>query len=362
MSSSSLSRAATPWANLASISALPSRSARSSSSVSNSEASWANSSSSSGSSRSLTAVTVTVQFGVLALLLAAGERGGEGLGLVGGHPDECLVEAVEHVAGADLVGDAGHRVDLVAVDLGREVHRDEVTGGDDAVDALEGAEAGAQVVEALLDGALLDGRLVDGDLDGGEVGQVDLGALVDLGDEDEVLAVRGRHREVGDLGLAERADRVLLERLPVEGRQRIVDGLLEDGGAADALLDDPCGDLALAEAGHLDVLTDVLDGRIEARLELLERDLDGQLDPGRAEGLERTLHCGYSIWRGRSSSHRGTRRDVVVRRLRARSERLPGRAGRTRGTAHRLPMLSAAAQKAKCAPGLSLRRTYARRP
>lgn len=104
-------------------------------------------------------------------------------------------------------------------------------------------------------------------LDVAEVGQVDLGALVDLGGEDEVLAVGRGHLQVGDLGLAERADLVLLEGLAVERREGVVDGLLEDGRAADALLDDAGRHLALAEAGHLDVLTDVLDGRVEARLE-----------------------------------------------------------------------------------------------
>ena len=47
------------------------------------------------------------------------------------------------------------------------------------------------------------------------------------------------------------------------------------------------GTLPLRKPGHLDLLADGLVCRVEARLELLERDLDGQLDPGRVEGLER---------------------------------------------------------------------------
>ena len=233
--------------------------------------------------------------GLLALAVTTGERGGEGLGLVGRHADEGLVETVEHVLAADLVGDAGDLVDVLALDLGGQVDRHEVAVLHGALDTLEGAEAGAQVVETLLHGLVLDRGLVDRELDVGEVGQVDLGTRVDLGGEAQVVTVGGGHRQVGDLGLAERAHRVLLDGLTVEGRQCVVDGLLEHGGTADTLLDDAGGHLALAEAGDLDVLTDVLDGCVEARLELLERDLDGHLDPGRAEGLERTLHCGYSI-------------------------------------------------------------------
>ena len=51
-------------------------------------------------------------------------------------------------------------------------------------------------------------------------------------------------------------------------------------------------------------------------LRLLEQDLDGHLDPGRAEGLERTLHCGYSIgWcrRGRRRERTGQRTMLSAR-------------------------------------------------
>ena len=113
--------------------------------------------------------------GLLALAVATGERGGEGLRLVGRHADEGLVETLEHVLAADLVGDAGDLVDLLAVDLGRQVDGDEVAVLDRPVDALERAEAGAQGVEALLHVLVGDRGLVDGQLDVGEVGQLDLG-------------------------------------------------------------------------------------------------------------------------------------------------------------------------------------------
>ena len=147
---------------------------------------------------------------------------------LGGHADEGLVEAVEHVAGADLVGDAGDRVDLVVADAGPEVDRDEVAVLDGALDALEGAEALLQRDEPRLD--VLVGRLglVDLDGDAAEVlGQLDLGAHVDLDGELEVLAVLGGHLGHVDLGLADRADLVLLDGLAVELREGLVDGLLE---------------------------------------------------------------------------------------------------------------------------------------
>ena len=72
----------------------------------------------------------------------------------------------------------------------------------------------------------------------------------------------------------------------------------EHGAAADPLVDDPARDLALAEAGHLHLGADRLVRRVEARLQLLERHLDGQLDPGRVDGLDGTLHFGHSTTMG----------------------------------------------------------------
>ena len=62
------------------------------------------------------------------------------------------------------------------------------------------------------------------------------------------------------------------------------------GAAADLAVDHGRGDLAAPEAGHVDLLGDRLVRRVEARLELLEGHLDGQLGPGRAQGLDGALH------------------------------------------------------------------------
>jgi hypothetical protein len=129
-----------------------------------------------------------------------------------------------------------------------------------------------------------------GDLGGqaGVVGDGDLGLDVDLGGEGEALVVG--HLEALDLGLGQRREVVGLERLGVHGGEGLVDGLLEDGAAPDLTVDDRRRDLAAAEAGHVDLLGDLLVGSVQVGLEILERHLDGELDPRGAQGLDGALH------------------------------------------------------------------------
>jgi len=234
--------------------------------------------------------------GVLALVLATGERSGEGLGLAGGHADERVVHALEHVAGADLVGNALDGVDVGVTDPGGQVDRDVVTGLDRAVDPDEGAEALLEVGQALLDVLVTDGDVVDLHGDALELGQLDLRAHVGLDGELEVLAVGQRHRGHLDVRATDRLEVLGLGGLGEEPRKRLVDGLLDDRATADALVDDPRGHLALAKAGDLDRGRDRLVGLVELGLQLVERHLDEQLDPGRAEGLDGTLHFTHSTW------------------------------------------------------------------
>ena len=130
------------------------------------------------------------------------------------------------------------------------------------------------------------------DLEAGVVGQLDLGTDVDLGGELEGLVVL----ELGDvdLRLGQRLEVVGLQRLDVQLGQRLVDRLVEHGAAADLTVDDHRRDLAAAEAGHVDLLGDLLVRRVEARLELLEGHLDGELGPGRAQSLDGALHRWFS--------------------------------------------------------------------
>src|SRR4029079_16694875 len=94
-----------------------------------------------------------------------------------------------------------------------------------------------------------------------------------------------------DLGLAEHADLVLANRGAVRVGEVGVDGLVEDDAPAEALVDERGRHLALAEPGDLDLRTDLLVRRVEARLELLEGHLDGEADPRGGQGLDGALHC-----------------------------------------------------------------------
>src|SRR5690606_39510316 len=89
--------------------------------------------------------------GLLAGVLATGERGGERRGLAGRQADDGLVDAGQQVAGADLVGDAARGVDLLVADRGAQVGAEEVAVGDRAGDADEAGGALAQRPGALPD-------------------------------------------------------------------------------------------------------------------------------------------------------------------------------------------------------------------
>ena len=227
---------------------------------------------------------------LLADEVAADQLGGEGLLLALGHAGEGVVQSVEHAALADLVAHAGDlgTLDDLAVLGGLEVDHDDVAVGGRAVDVEQGGEPLTQCLDLLLDVGVGQLDVVDLGLDTGVVGQRDRGLDLDLGGELEGLVVL----EPGhlDLGLGDRLEGVLLERLDVLLRQHGVDGLVEDRAATDLAVDDRRRDLAPAEAGDVDLLGDLLVRRVEARLELLEGHLDGQLGPGRAQGLDGALH------------------------------------------------------------------------
>lgn len=271
-------------------------SALSSSRVSNSEASCANSSSSSGSSRAATWVTLTVTSASLPAGGAALQLGGEGGLLTGGQALHGVVDAVQQLTGADgvrdTVGDAV--LEHLAVDLGLQVDGDDVAVLGGTLDGRGGREALTQLLHGLLDVLVrhLDG--VDLDLDAGVVRDLEGRADVDLGGEVQRLAVL----QLGDVdvGLAQRAQLGLVDRLGVELRQRVVDGLLQHRTAAEPLVDHAGGDLALTEALHRDLLVDLLVRRVEAVLELLEGHLDSEPNPGRVQGLHGALHGSVSLW------------------------------------------------------------------
>ena len=235
--------------------------------------------------------------GLLALGGAADQLGGELDVVAGLLAGDRVVQPVEHAAGADLVGQALGRavLDLLAVDGGDQVDGDHVAGLGRTVLVGAGGEALAHDLDALV-------HLVIGGREGGHLGgqlverrHLEVGAHVQLGGElDHVVVL-----ELGDvhLGLAQGHQLVLADRGGVRVGQRGVDRLLQHRAAAEALVDDRCGHLPLAEARDVHLRGDVLVRLVEVGLEVGEGDLDGELDPGRAELLDGAGHLVDScVW------------------------------------------------------------------
>ena len=181
----------------------------------------------------------------------------------------------------------------LSVDLGLQVDRHDVALGGGALDRAGRGEALAELLHGLLDVLVGDLKGVHGDLNAGVVRDRDLGADVHLGGEGQQLAVL----QLGDvhLGLAQYVELALVDGLGVEPRKGVVDGLLQHGTAAEPLVDDAVGDLALAEALHRDLLVDLLVRRVEAVLELLEGHLNAEPNPSRVQGLHGALHGSVSL-------------------------------------------------------------------
>ena len=241
-----------------------------------------------------------LHLGVLAGEVAAHELGGEvGVG-AGDQADQHLVQPGEQLLAAHLVGDVGGRTpgDLLAVDGRVQVELDVVALLGRAVHRLERGETLAQAVDLLVDLAVADLDRRHGDRDGRQVGDRELGTDVDLGGELQRLVVA----ELGDLhlGAAERLDVVLAHRGQDLLRNRLLHGLVQHGAAADPLVDDGRGDLAATEARYLNLRADLPVRLLQARLELVERHLDGELHPGRAQSLDGALHrrtpCCFRFW------------------------------------------------------------------
>ncbi len=230
--------------------------------------------------------------GVLAFVVSAHERSLERGGLPRAQRVERLVDALDELARTDLVGDAVGRVDLFVADDGNQVDLGEVAGLGWAVHRDERAEAAAKTVELFFDVVDADLGGVDRDLDVVVVGEGDLGAHVDLDGQQQVageVLLVGPLRDIG-FGATERSQLVLFHSLAVEAVEAFVDRVLEDGGLADPLIDDGRRNLALAEAGDVDLLGDVPVGVGDAGLQFLRRHRDGELRACGAELFDRGLH------------------------------------------------------------------------
>src|SRR5690606_31902845 len=216
---------------------------------------------------------------LLALVVAAHEFRLEGRRLARGEGVEGLVDALDELARADLVGDVGCGVDLLATDRRDEVELGEVARLCRSVDGHERAEAAAQVLELGLDLIRPDLRGLDLDLEAVVLRHLELGAHVDLDREDEVageVLLAGPGRDVR-LGATERAQLLGVRGVMVETLEPLRDGVVEHLGAADALVDDGRRHLALAETGDRDLLGDVLVGVLDRGLQLVGGDGDREL-------------------------------------------------------------------------------------
>ena len=247
-------------------------SSRSSSSVSK-PASAARSSSSSGRSLALISLTVTANSasrpGQLLGAVVVGEGDLDRALVAGARALELVLEAGHEAAGAELdhlvaALAAGERL---AVERAEEVHHHEVAAGGGAVGRLELGAALAQGLDLGLDRLVADVRLAAADLEPLVVAELGLRADADLDREAQRLALAGQLGQV-EVGLADRDDLRAVDRGRVPAGDRLADGLVEHGVAADALDDHRRRHLAGAEAGDAQVAAERLRGLGDALLDL----------------------------------------------------------------------------------------------
>ena len=131
---------------------------------------------------------------------------------------------------------------------------------------------------------VVDLSVVNRDSNSGVVRQVELGAHVDLGGEDNLLAIGDLSHL--DVGLTNGDDLVLLDRAVVGNGQSFVDRFLKNRSAADALIDDGRRNLALAESGDRHLRGNSLVGVRDVLAHVVKGDLNGQLDAGGRNGLD----------------------------------------------------------------------------
>ena len=229
--------------------------------------------------------------GLVPGVLAGDQGGGEGRRLALGQADERVVKALDQLTGSDLVRQAlGLGLgDVLAVGGRREIDRDEIAGLGRPVHTLEGAEAGPQRLQFGVDVGVGDLDGVDGDRQFAQIGQVDVGANVDLGGEHQLVAVL----DLGDLdvGFTQRSQFGGGDRLAVAAGQHVVDHLLQHRATAEPGLQQLGRRLARPEAGEANLLSERLVGTVEVRLQLGEGHLHIDANPGGAQLLDGALHC-----------------------------------------------------------------------
>src|SRR5579884_405461 len=239
------------------------------------------------------------------------------LGVARLHADERIGEAGEKALAVDLdvallLVLADH---LVAPAHGQGGAQHVAVLGGAVLDADQVGVAAAQLLDDLVDPLLGDLRLLLGDAQLLQVAaQLHLGKHGHGGREAEGLAAL----EVAelDLGLADRLDLLLVERVGVHPRQQGVDRLLLDRLPADHPLHDLGRRLAGAEAGDAHPAAEAADGVGDRLVDLRSGRLDAQLDEGAGLALDADgqlrggggcAHWAPGVWARRARTETRTR-------------------------------------------------------
>ena len=141
----------------------------------------------------------------------------------------------------------------------------------------------AQLLDDLVDPGVVDGLDLRGEVEAACSRRADLRADLDRRLEDERLAFLGLHDL--DVGVRERQDLLLDERLAIGRLDEVLDRVVEDGARAERALEDGARRLAGAEPGDARAAREVLDGLADGAVEPLGRELDLEVDGGLGAGV-----------------------------------------------------------------------------
>ena len=162
---------------------------------------------------------------------------------------------------------------------------------------LGGGEPGqtlAHALDLLLDALLVGGRIPASHLEVLVGAELRLRQHADLNRELERLSL-GRQISQIQLGVPHGHDARGADRVGVPGGQRVPDGFLEHHLAAHPLEDQRSRDLALAEAGKLQLPAELACLALEAGLDLSRRNLDLQTDARVLELGDGGLQAGWHL-------------------------------------------------------------------
>ncbi len=187
-------------------------------------------------------------------------------------PVQLLVELGHDDARSDLVQvvGRGETLDRLVVHVALDVDLGVVAVRQRRRRLLEIGEAIAQRVDLTIDDVVADGRARHLDRQRVVALDADLGAHLDDGVELDVAGVLAR----GDVDLRRRdgVDVLGLNRLGVVVGQRVAQRLFAPDLAAEPRLQEPPRRLARAEAGHLHLVRELAEGRVDGPFEVGRRD------------------------------------------------------------------------------------------